>query len=48
MHRGDSPLNCSFLRYLVAASQQDLLDERIARSAAPNPQDFDRAMKGIE
>lgn len=48
MHRGDSPLNCSFLRYLVAASQQDLLDEQIARSAAPNPQDFDRAMKGIE
>ena len=47
MHRGDSPHNCSFLRYLVAATTQDLLEEDVARSAAPNPQDFDRAMKGI-
>lgn len=48
MHRGDSPLNCSFLRYLVAAAQQELIDVDVARSAAPNPQDFDRAMKGID
>ena len=47
MHRGDSPLNCSFLRYLVAATNQEIIDEEVARSAAPNPQDFDRAMKGI-
>ena len=47
MHRGDSPLNCSFLRYLVAATSQELIEEDVARSAAPNPQDFDRAMKGI-
>ncbi len=48
MHRGDSPLNCSFLRYLVAATEQDILDHDVARSAAPNPQDYDRAMKGIQ
>ncbi|MEO1842925.1 MAG: PilT/PilU family type 4a pilus ATPase [Akkermansiaceae bacterium] len=47
MHRGDSPLNCSFLRYLVAATNQGLIEKEVARSAAPNPQDFDRAMKGI-
>jgi twitching motility protein PilT len=47
MHRGDSPLNCSFLRYLVAATAQELITKEVARSAAPNPQDFDRAMRGI-
>ena len=47
MHRGDTPMNCSFLRYLVAATQQGILEEDVARSAAPNPQDFDRHIKGI-
>lgn len=47
LNRGDSPNNCSFLRYLVAATQQELLDPDIARAAAPNPQDFDRTLRGI-
>lgn len=47
LNRGDSKENCSFLRYLVAATQQDLVEEHVARSAVPNPQDFDRAVKGI-
>lgn len=47
LNRGDSPNNCSFLRYLVAATQQGLLDPDIARSATPNPQDFDRHLRGI-
>jgi pilus retraction protein PilT len=47
LNRGDSPQNCSFLRYLVAATEQDIVDKAVARSAAPNPQDFDRAVRGI-
>jgi pilus retraction protein PilT len=45
--RGDSPQNCSFLRYLVAATEQDIVEEEVARSAAPNAQDYDRAIRGL-
>ena len=47
LNRSDSSLNCSFLRYLVAATQQDLIDADTARAACPNPQDFDRGLRGI-
>jgi len=47
LNRGDSPNNCSFLRYLVAATQQGILDAEVARAASPNPQDFDRTLRGI-
>ena len=39
LNRGDSTSNCSFLRYLVAATEQGMLDQDVARSATPNPQD---------
>ncbi|NNC90486.1 MAG: Flp pilus assembly complex ATPase component TadA [Akkermansiaceae bacterium] len=47
LHRVDSPANASFLRHLVAAAEQDILDVEVARAACPNPSDFDRALKGI-
>ena len=47
INRGDNPANCSFVRYLVAAVQQGYLDENIGRQAAPNAQDFDRLLRGI-
>ena len=47
INRGDSPQNCSFLRYLVAATQQDIIEEEVARSAAPNAHDYDRAIRGL-
>lgn len=47
LQRGDTSVNCSFLRYLVAAAEQGFLEEETGRAAAPNPQDFDRAIKGI-
>jgi len=40
-------LACPFLRYLVAAVRQNILDPETARSACDRPQDFDRAMRGI-
>lgn len=39
--------HCSLLDYLVASTQQGFVDEDVARSACPRPQDFDRAMRGI-
>jgi len=39
--------NCSLLDYLVAATRQGFVDQEIARSACPRPQDFDRAIRGI-
>ncbi|MBK1829264.1 Flp pilus assembly complex ATPase component TadA [Verrucomicrobiaceae bacterium R5-34] len=47
INRVDNPANCSFVRFLVAASQQGYLDEHVARQAASNPQDFDRLIRGI-
>ena len=47
LNRSDSPQNCSFLRYLVAATQQKIIDPETARAACPNPQDFDRSLRGI-
>lgn len=38
---------CSFLRYLVAATNQGIIDPATARSATDRPLDFDRAMRGI-
>lgn len=48
INRGDSPANCSFVRYLVASVQQGYLDENLGRQAAPNAQDFDRLLRGIK
>lgn len=45
--RGDGKSACSFLRYLVAATRQNIIDADTARSACDRPQDFDRAMRGI-
>jgi len=47
LNRGDNPANCSFVRFLVAASQQGFLDIQTARQSAPNAQDFDRLLRGI-
>jgi pilus retraction protein PilT len=47
LNRSDSSQNCSFLRYLVAATQQDIIAPDTARNACPNPQDFDRSLRGI-
>jgi len=47
INRGDNHANCSFVRFLVAASEQGYLDTNVARQATPNPQDFDRLMRGI-
>lgn len=38
---------CPFLRYLLAAVQQDILDPDLARAACDRPQDLDRALRGI-
>lgn len=47
MNKGDGSHACSFLRYLIAATQQGIIDPVVARSATDRPQDFDRAMRGI-
>lgn len=47
INRGDNASNCSFVKFLVAASQQGYLSEDIARQASPNAQDFDRLFRGI-
>ncbi len=47
INRSDNPANCSFVRFLVAATQQGYVDEGTARQAAPNAQDFDRLLRGI-
>jgi pilus retraction protein PilT len=47
LERPDRDESCSLLRYLIAATRQDILDPATARAASPRPQDFDRAMKGI-
>ncbi|NWK56877.1 PilT/PilU family type 4a pilus ATPase [Verrucomicrobiaceae bacterium N1E253] len=47
MNRGDNAANCSFVRYLVAASEQGFISAEVARKASPNAQDFDRFLRGI-
>ncbi len=47
INRTDNPANCSFVRFLVAAAQQEFIDESTARQAAPSAQDFDRLFRGI-
>jgi twitching motility protein PilT len=47
LERCDDDSGCSFLRYLVAATRQGILDPDTARPATERPQDFDRAMRGI-
>ena len=47
LNKADESAGCSFLRYLIAATQQGVIDPGIARSATDRPQDFDRAMRGI-
>jgi pilus retraction protein PilT len=47
LNKADETSGCSFLRYLVAATRQGIIDPDIARSATDRPHDFDRAMRGI-
>jgi len=47
LERPDRDESCSLLRYLVAATRQNILETETARAASPRPQDFDRSMKGI-
>ncbi len=47
LDKGDGEREVSFLRYLVAAAQQSIVDQEVARAACDRPQDFDRAMRGI-
>lgn len=47
LNKVDESVGCSFLRYLIAATNQGIIDPVTARSATDRPQDFDRAMRGI-
>ena len=47
LNKVDESTGCSFLRYLIAATNQGIIDSVTARSATDRPQDFDRAMRGI-
>jgi len=47
LNKTEDSKGCSFLRYLVAATNQGILDPATARSATDRPLDFDRAMRGI-
>lgn len=47
INRADNPANCSFVRFLVAATQQGFVEENVARQSSPNAQDFDRLFRGI-
>lgn len=47
LNKADDGTACSFMRYLIAAAQQGIIDPDVARSATDRPQDFDRAMRGI-
>jgi len=47
LNKADESSSCSFLRYLVAATRQGIIDPDTARSATDRPQDFDRALRGI-
>lgn len=47
LQKNNTDTQCSFLNYLVAATQQGFLEAEVARSACTRPKDFDRAMRGI-
>ena len=47
LNRSDNPANCSFVRFLIAATQQGFITEANARQAIPTTADFDRLMRGI-
>jgi Tfp pilus assembly pilus retraction ATPase PilT len=47
LNKSDESVGCSFVRYLIAATQQGIIDPAVARTATDRPQDFDRAMRGI-
>lgn len=47
LNKCDESVGASFLRYLISATRQGIIDPAVARSATDRPQDFDRAMRGI-
>jgi twitching motility protein PilT len=47
INRSDGTTNCSALAYLVASVKQNYVELDIARAACANPNDLDRAMRGI-
>jgi twitching motility protein PilT len=47
LDKSDGSKSCPFLRYLVAATRQNIIDADTARAACDRPQDFDRALRGI-
>ena len=47
LNRSDNHANCSFVRFLAAATQQGFIDTAVARRASANSQDFDRLIRGI-
>ncbi len=48
IERATNPKNVSFMRSLVTACHAGAIDQDTALSASPNPQDFMRAMKGMD
>ncbi|MCU0796387.1 MAG: Flp pilus assembly complex ATPase component TadA [Akkermansiaceae bacterium] len=47
LDKSDGSKSCPFLRYLVAATKQNIIDIDTARAACDRPQDFERALRGI-
>ena len=47
INRSQDDDSCPFIRYLVAAVGQNIVDPQTARAACDRPQDLDRALRGI-
>ena len=47
MKRGDNPHNVMFLDSLVAAAKEGVISTETAQAACVNPNDFNRAMRGV-
>ncbi len=47
LHKSDSPKNCSILNWLIQLCRKNLISEEAALSIVQNPQDLQRALKGI-
>jgi pilus retraction protein PilT len=47
LQKSDSPQNCSMLNWLLRLCKQNLITEESAQSILSNPQDLQRALKGI-
>jgi len=47
INRSQDDDSCPFLRYLVAAVNQNIVDPQTARASCDRPQDLDRALRGI-